>query len=198
MKTETLTVLDYGDRTAGPPIVAAAPPFPQARLRSLARTLAKGRPGVQADDLMQEGWLELQRPRAQFEANGRISATTWAHYVARWGMLEYLRSHSTRARSLDERRTVRVTPEMIQSMPCGTSSPETQARQAEREAALRSALRSLSWHQQRVLELWLDGLSFSEIGERLRIRKQAAHSAYRMALDRLRRYAHLRRAWEEL
>lgn len=113
-----------------------------------------------AEDALQEAWLQIWRRSASFDP-GRGSVAAWLVTVARTRALDRWRRRSVLGRFESDLETEPVDP---------PPSPEENAMQTELRDRLRTALDALDANQRRVLEIaYFEGLSQSEIAQRLGI-----------------------------
>jgi len=115
---------------------------------------------AEAEELVQEVFVELWRRAAQYDA-GRGAVITWVCTVARSRAIDALRSRARRPAG-EAPADERVAPE--------TERPDRLAAQRAEAVAVARALSSLGADQRQVLELaYFDGLSQSEIATTLGI-----------------------------
>lgn len=127
------------------------------------------RDGADAEDVVQEVFLQAWRQAARFDA-GRGSAEAWLCTIAR-------------SRSLDRlRRRVSRREDPSEAAPAPTAVPRN-----EEALAVRKAIAGLSEDQRRALELaYYEGLSQSEIAARLGEPLGTVKTRIRTAMLRLR------------
>jgi RNA polymerase sigma factor (sigma-70 family) len=143
--------------------------YAPALLRLMRRDLASK---AEADDLVQQAFLQLHRARKDFDPARRLKP--WIYTIALNLKREYLRSRRRRPtqplEASDEPGVDAVDPEL-----------------EDRARAIRRALSELPQQQREVVELhWFDGLSFLEIGQTLGISTSAAKVRAHRAYGRLR------------
>lgn len=133
---------------------------------------------ARAEDLLQEVFLQIWRRAADFRAD-RGSVSAWLFTIARNRALDLVRSA--------EHRLTEATAEVPAAAADDDEHPDEQAALAERRAAVRSALGSLSPVQRQAVELaWFEGLSHSEIAARLDEPLGTIKSRLGQAMQRLR------------
>jgi len=129
----------------------------------------------QADDLVQQTFLQVHRGRFDFRPDARLRP--WLLTIALNVKREFLRR-----RGRDPLTPVEA--ETLNGYAGERGDPET----ALRGARIRAAVRQLPDHQREVVELhWFDGLSFSEIAHAVGVKhstvKLRAFRAYRALRD---------------
>jgi RNA polymerase sigma factor (sigma-70 family) len=98
-----------------------------------------------------------------------------------------LRHHQHHAYTLDQAGSFSTQADVVQqTQDPGQDSVATQAHRAESIAALQRCLSKLSAKQQRILQAVGKGLSYTEIGEKNGVSKQAAHKMAASAIQSLR------------
>jgi RNA polymerase sigma-70 factor (ECF subfamily) len=130
-----------------------------------------------AEDVIQQAWLQVWRSAASYDPR-RGTVAAWLLTVARTRALDLYRSLASRQRAETQ---VEVVPVAIAPDPPGVA---VQAQLSER---VREALESLQPQQRQVLEIaYFQGLSQSEIAERLGAPLGTVKSWTRQGLTRLR------------
>jgi RNA polymerase sigma factor (sigma-70 family) len=144
----------------------------QPALRRLAASYEAN--PAQREDLLQEMLLALLRALPRFR--GESSERTFVYRVAQNRALTHLLRRPQAAQGLDA-AAAEADPR---------PSPEEQATQAQRLAALQAALRRLPLSQRQILVLALEGLSLREVGEILGITENNAAVRLSRARNALR------------
>ena len=135
------------------------------------------RTAADAEDALQEAWLQVWRRSATYDAN-RGPVAAWLLTLARSRALDRYRSRSTR--QLAESK---VDPEP-QGAPADPASTAVQGQLGDR---VRAALARLTPQQRQVLEIaYFEGHSQSEVAERLQAPLGTVKSWTRQGLARLR------------
>jgi RNA polymerase sigma-70 factor (ECF subfamily) len=133
-----------------------------------------------AEEASMDVFLQVWQKASRFDPE-RGDALTWLLTLARSRAIDRLRARGAARRhetELDERHDA----------PSSEPGPETRSSLAERAALVRGALSELPEEQREVLELaYFEGLTHSEIAERLAQPLGTAKSRIRLALQRLRR-----------
>lgn len=124
-----------------------------------------------ADDLVQQTFLQLHRARADFDPTRRLRPWLWT--IAANLQREYFRRRQRRPET-----SLEVEPEARNGRPNGA------VERADQAARVRAALSSLPSGQREVIQLhWFEELSFPEIAEVLGVGLSAvkvrAHRGYR-------------------
>lgn len=134
----------------------------------LARLFRRDMRTADADDLVQQTFLQLHRARHDFRTAARLRP--WLYTIALNTRRQYFRRLGRRSESDVDRET--------HGEPVATSGdPET----AVRDAQLRAALRELPRTQRQVIILhWFEGLTFREVAQVV----GASHSAVRVRAHR--------------
>lgn len=131
-----------------------------------------------AEDLLQEVFLQVWRQATAYSAE-RGSPEAWLINIARSRAIDKLRSIRRRERSF-----------VLTDDPAAAEAPdnvETSAGESETRLAMNSALASLPEAQRRVLELaYFDGLSQSEIADKLKEPLGTVKTRMRSGIQRLR------------
>ena len=111
----------------------------------------------EAEDIVQETFLELWRRAPQFDGR-RGGLVSWIVTIARSRAIDRLRSTSTAGRAVDEAST---TPDVHPTAP---PSPVAETERRLTEAKVADALATLPPEQRRTIQLaYFDGLSQTEI-----------------------------------
>jgi RNA polymerase sigma-70 factor, ECF subfamily len=111
----------------------------------------------EAEDIVQETFLELWRRAPQFDGR-RGGLVAWIVTIARSRAIDRLRSSSTAGRTIDE---VIATPDVH---PCGPMSPVEHTERRLTESKVAEALATLPAEQRQTIQLaYFDGLSQTEI-----------------------------------
>jgi RNA polymerase sigma-70 factor (ECF subfamily) len=154
----------------------------QAAVRAVAVRIVQD--AMDADDIVEEVFWQAWRQAERFDA-GRGGAGTWLLTIAR-------------SRSLDKLRSVRRLREDTglegiegdshgDALAVSTPDPMAAAELSERGAIVRAALATLPIEQREALELaYFDGLSQSEIAEKLAQPLGTVKTRMRIALRKLR------------
>jgi RNA polymerase sigma-70 factor, ECF subfamily len=138
--------------------------------------IRQGADGATAEELAQETLLTVWRKAALFNGE-KGSATTWIFTIARNLRIDRLR----RALPWQE------LPEGHNEEQSEDISPEEAVSENERSARVRDALKKLPADQHEVVALsYLDGLSHSEIAERLKLPLGTVKSRMRLAYQKIR------------
>jgi RNA polymerase sigma-70 factor (ECF subfamily) len=118
---------------------------------------------AESEEVLQEIFFELWRRAPQYDRE-RASVTTWVVTVARSRALDARRA---RARRPTAQKTSSEASEATAPAP-DAERPDIQTVASERREAVRAAITRLSAEQREALELaYFEGLSHSEIAERL-------------------------------
>lgn len=130
-----------------------------------------------AEDVVQDAWMQVWKRSATYDP-GRGTVAAWLITVARSRALDRYRSMASRNRAES-----RVDPEPD----APPSDPASDAASGDVGARVREALGQLQPQQRRVLEIaYFDGLSQSEIAERVQAPLGTVKSWTRQGLMRLR------------
>lgn len=130
-----------------------------ARAMAIANRIL--RDPIEAEDVVQETFVELWRRASQFDA-GRGGAIAWVVTIARSRAIDRLRASGTAGRAI---AGVATAPEMLVSarMP----SPNEEAERRRDEVRVAGALAALPPEQRETIELaYFEGLTQSEIAAR--------------------------------
>lgn len=137
-----------------------------------------------AEEVVAEAFAQAWREAGKFEA-GRGSVGAWLATIARSRALDLVRARS---------RRIRITDTAAQSEPDGSPGmsrsqpdPATQAETAERRRQVAAALGALAPPQRQAIELaYFEGLSHSEIAERLQEPLGTVKTRVRLGMQKLR------------
>lgn len=130
-----------------------------------------------AEDALQNSWLQVWRRAGSYDPR-RGTVAAWLLTVARSRALDRYRSLSSRQRAESQVDLEPMTPPV---------DPTTAAAQGQLGARVRDALAQLQPQQRQVLEIaYFQGLSQSEIAERLKTPLGTVKSWTRQGLMRLR------------
>ncbi len=125
------------------------------RAMAIARRILRS--AEEAEDIVQETFLELWRRAPQFDGQ-RGGLCAWVVTIARSRAIDRLRSSSTAGRAVDEAST---SPEVHPTAP---PSPVAETERRIVEAKVADALATLPPEQRRTIQLaYFDGLSQTEI-----------------------------------
>jgi RNA polymerase sigma-70 factor (ECF subfamily) len=135
------------------------------------------RSAADAEDVVQKSWLQVWRNAASYDPR-RGTVAAWLLTVTRSRALDLYRSLSSRRRAESL-----VDPEPVNA-PADASAAAVQGQLSER---VRRALETLEPQQRQVLEIaYFEGLSQSEVAERLKAPLGTVKSWTRQGLMRLR------------
>lgn len=135
------------------------------------------RTAADAEDVVQQAWVQVWRSAANYDPR-RGTVAAWLLTVTRSRALDLYRSLSSRKRAEDKVDPEPVTPPV---------DPTRLASQGEVGERVRGALQSLPPQQRQVIEIaYFEGLSQSEIAERLGAPLGTVKSWTRQGLTRLR------------
>lgn len=144
--------------------------------RVKALMLRQGMDNTSAEDIAQETMATIWR-KAHLYAEDRGSVFTWVFTIARNLRIDSLRKTSLSTANLED------VPEPI----CGDPTPYDVASRRQEDLRVSAAVRTLPSGQREVLELaFLNGLSHSEIAQRLSLPLGTVKSRMRLAFGRLR------------
>ena len=130
-----------------------------------------------AEDAIQDSWLQVWRRAAAYDPR-RGTVAAWLLTVIRTRALDRYRSRASRSRAES-----RVDPEPVQRPP----EPASSAVRSQLGAKVREALATLAPQQRQAIEIaYFEGLSQSEIAERLKAPLGTVKSWTRQGLTRLR------------
>ncbi len=134
---------------------------------------------AEAEDLLQETFLQVWRTAASYDAR-RGDPSAWLVTIARSRALDRLRSPQYR------RRAVEV-PESAGAELRGACDPRDELSAREGAAAVRNALASLPEEQRRVIELaYFDGLTQSQIAQKVQQPLGTVKTRIRLGMLKLR------------
>jgi RNA polymerase sigma-70 factor (ECF subfamily) len=137
-----------------------------------------------AEEVVMEAFAQAWREAARFDA-GRGSVAAWLTMMTRSRALDLVRSKSRRVRITDT--AAREEPSSAPAMSSGFQSPGSALEDTERRMAVGSALAALSPPQRIAIELaYYDGLSQSEIAERLQEPLGTIKTRMRLGMQKLR------------
>ncbi|MEL6226291.1 MAG: sigma-70 family RNA polymerase sigma factor [Pseudomonadota bacterium] len=146
--------------------------------RIKAYMMRQGANGDLAEELAQEVMVRVWRKANMFSPD-KGAATTWAYTIARNLRIDRIR----RERVWDEM------PDGYDDTPDQADLPDEQVSTDERATRVREALQELPPDQAEVIELsFLDGLSHSEIAEKLSTPLGTVKSRMRLAYGRLQQH----------
>lgn len=132
-----------------------------------------------AEDVVQEVFSQAWRTATRFEP-GRGSVAGWLLMIARTRSIDRLRAKQARPDTTGD--------VLLETMPGNTVTPSDQAIANEQYARIREGLGALPAEQRTALELaYFEGLSQSEIAERLAAPLGTIKTRIRTALTTLRR-----------
>lgn len=147
--------------------------------RPLVFAIAARFHGLEFDDLVQEGMLGLWNAARRFDSSQGSSFGAFASLCIQRRMLAVAASHRKRAEVSYE-----VFEEELSTREDGTSDPEKLLILKEDVAAVQQRIRDiLSPLEQQILQLYLEGLSYQKIAQKLEITPKAVDNG----LQRLRR-----------
>jgi RNA polymerase sigma-70 factor (ECF subfamily) len=147
------------------------------RILALARRILRDE--GDAEDIVQEVFSQAWRTATRYEA-GRGSVAGWLLMIARTRAIDRVRARQARPDT-----TADV---LLETMPGNTQAPSDQAIANEQYALIRQGLVALPVEQRTALELaYFEGLSQSEIAERLAAPLGTIKTRIRTALTTLRR-----------
>lgn len=137
-----------------------------------------------AEEVVAEAIAQAWREAGRFEA-GRGSVGAWLATIARSRALDLVRARSRRIRITDTaaQSELEGSPGMSRSQP----DPATQAETAERRRQVTAALETLAPPQRLAIELaYFEGLSHSEIADRLQEPLGTVKTRVRLGMQKLR------------
>ncbi|MFC4725825.1 sigma-70 family RNA polymerase sigma factor [Glycocaulis abyssi] len=131
-----------------------------------------------AEEIAQEVMLTVWRKAQQFDRT-QASASTWIFRIARNRRIDVARRASKPALDPDE-------PSLL---PAPEIAPDDAAHASARDLRVQAALKGLPPEQLSLLQLaFFDGLSHSEIADRLALPLGTVKSRLRLAFDKLRKH----------
>lgn len=132
---------------------------------------------AQAEELTQEVMLTIWRKAGQFDPS-QASASTWIFRIARNRRIDAARRDNKPELSPDE-------PALMPSEP---EAPDTATHATFRASRIQEAMATLPEEQVTLLQLaFFDGLSHSEIADRLGVPLGTVKSRLRLAFDKMRK-----------
>jgi len=138
--------------------------------------LRQGADPATAEELAQETMLTVWR-KARLYSSDKGSASTWIYTIARNLRIDRIRRETPWQELPDE----------MEEEAADVTAPDEAASQSERQARVHKALKTLPEDQYEVIVLsYLDGLSHSEIAERLDVPLGTVKSRMRLAYQKLR------------
>jgi len=144
--------------------------------RLKAYMLRQGADANTAEELAQETLLTVWR-KAQLYSSDKGSATTWIFTIARNLRIDRLRKEVP----------WQELPEGRDEEPANDTPPDEAASQLERKARVHAAMKHLPDDQLQVVRLsYINGLSHSEIAERLAVPLGTVKSRMRLAYQKIR------------
>ncbi len=137
-----------------------------------------------AEEVVMEAFAQAWREAQRFDAS-RGSVAAWLTMMTRSRALDLARSQSRRSRITDT--AAREEPATAPAMSTGFRNPGSAVEDSERRQAVASALAALSPPQRVAIELaYYDGLSQSEIAERLQEPLGTIKTRMRLGMQKLR------------
>jgi RNA polymerase sigma-70 factor (ECF subfamily) len=137
-----------------------------------------------AEEVVMEAFAQAWRDAGRFDAS-RGSAAAWLTMMARSRALDLVRSRARRTRITET--AARDEPATAPAMSQGFRTPGSALEDGERKQAVAAALGSLSPPQRQALELaYYEGLSQSEIAEKLREPLGTIKTRMRLGMQKLR------------
>jgi RNA polymerase sigma-70 factor (ECF subfamily) len=137
-----------------------------------------------AEEVVMEAFAQAWREAGRFDT-GRGSVAAWLTVMARSRALDRVRSQARRERITNT--AAREAPETAPAMSGGFQAPGTALLDEERARAVSTALAALSPPQRQAIELaYYEGLSQSEIAERLREPLGTIKTRVRLGMQKLR------------
>ena len=137
-----------------------------------------------AEEVVMEAFAQVWRDAGRFEAT-RGSVAAWLTMITRSRALDHIRSRERRERL----NTSAAREDQVQAPASGSwgSDPGYQVEQTERQKRVAAALESLAPAQRQAIELaYFDGLSQSEIAERLNEPLGTIKTRVRLGMMKLR------------
>lgn len=137
-----------------------------------------------AEEVVAEAFAQAWREASRFEA-GRGSVAAWLTVMTRSRALDLVRARTRRERITDTAQ--RSDPEGTLGMGTPGASPDAAVEARERERRVAEALADLSPPQRTAIELaFFEGLSHSEIAERLNEPLGTVKTRVRLGMQKLR------------
>lgn len=137
-----------------------------------------------AEEVVAEAFAQAWRDAGRFEA-GRGSVAAWLTVMTRSRALDFVRARARRERITDTAQ--RSDPEGTLGMGTPGASPDAGVEMEERERRVAAALADLSPPQRTAIELaFFEGLSHSEIAERLNEPLGTVKTRVRLGMQKLR------------
>ena len=150
----------------------------QTRILRLVRGMV---PEHDAEDVAQDAFLKAFRKLDEFDERARFY--TWLYRIASNAALDWRKRERYRRHA-----DLPSTPEGEDAVPDAGPSPRTAAQRGELAAAIDRAVERLPDHYREIVVLReVEGLSYEEIAEVLRISKGTVESRLFRARERLRR-----------
>lgn len=137
-----------------------------------------------AEEVVAEAFAQAWRDAGRFES-GRGSVAAWLTVMTRSRALDFVRARARRERITDTAQ--RSDPEGTLGMGMPGASPDAGVEMEERERRVAAALADLSPPQRKAIELaFFEGLSHSEIAERLNEPLGTVKTRVRLGMQKLR------------
>ncbi len=137
-----------------------------------------------AEEVVAEAFAQAWRDASRFEP-GRGSVAAWLTVMTRSRALDHVRARTRRERITDTAQ--RGDPERTLAMGTPGASPDAAVESEERERHVAAALATLSPPQRAAIELaFFEGLSHSEIAERLEEPLGTVKTRVRLGMQKLR------------
>ena len=141
----------------------------------------------QADELLQESWVQIYRKRTRFSGKGSFAG--WARAVSR----NVCRMSLRRGKGM-----VRVSLDDHGDIPDAAPGPTVRLARRRRAKALHDALEKLTGRERRAIELrLLEGRRTAEVSELMGIKEVSVRSLVHRGLKKLRRMKSLKRTITE-
>ena len=155
-----------------------------AVLYAVAYRIVGGR--ADAEEVVVDAFAQVWRDARRFEA-GRGSVAGWLTTIARSRALDLVRARSRRERAAGAAAAAADRQDAPPAMGDLLADPAASLDQDERRRQVRQALDALSPPQRQAIELaYFEGLSQSEIAERLKEPLGTVKTRVRLALEKLR------------
>ena len=137
-----------------------------------------------AEEVLMEAFAQIWREAARFETT-RGSVAAWLAMITRSRALDFVRARARRTRITAT--AAREEPDGAPAMGAWRSDPSRTTEHAERSSRVAAALGELSAQQRQVIELaYFEGLSQSEIAERLKEPLGTVKTRVRLGMQKLR------------